>query len=161
MTLTSKPAEATTGSRRPTTATAAIAVLGFLGVSAVGGGIGLFFDIGMRDERWLDQIPLIPNWAVPGLVLGVGFGLGSLVVAYGVLRRPEWGWLAWAERLTGRHWAWVATLVLGIAMVAWIGLQLIWLSISFLHVIYGLVGLALIVLAWSGSLRDYLGPNRI
>lgn len=147
-------------SGRPATATATIAVLGFLGVSAVGGAFGFFFDVGMRDEGWLEQIPLITNWAVPGLILGIGFGLGSLVAAYGVMRRPVWEWLAWAERLTGQHWAWTATLVLGIGMVVWIGLQLIWLGVSFLHVIYGLVGLALIALASSDTFRDYMRSGR-
>ncbi|HTJ34694.1 MAG TPA: hypothetical protein VL738_15825 [Dactylosporangium sp.] len=57
--------------RRPMAAWATIGVLGFLGVSAVAG-----------------RVALIDTWVVPGLVPGIGFGPGSLLAAYGVLRRP-------------------------------------------------------------------------
>jgi len=141
---------------RPATATAALAVLGFLGITAIAGGVGFFFDIGMRDPDWLDQIPLVVNWALPGLVLGVGFGLGSLLTAYGVARRPEWVWLSRLERGIGHHWAWLGTLLLGIGMLIWVSLQLVWIDLSFLHVIYGAVGAILVALASTRSLRDYL-----
>ncbi len=141
---------------RPPSATAAIAVLIFLGLTAVGGGIGFFFDIGMRDPTWLEEIPLVVNWALPGLVLGLGFGVGSLVTAYGVARRPDWSWLGWLERATDHHWSWLGTLVLGIGMITWVALQLVWIDLSFLHVIYGTVGLALVALALTRSLRMYL-----
>lgn len=144
---------------RPASAVAAISLLTFLGITAVGGGVGFFFDIGMRDERWLQQIPLITNWAVPGLLLGVGFGVGSLVTAFGVARRPRWRWLNWLEGATNHHWTWTATLALGAGILAWIGLQLIWLDPSFLHVIYGVVGTTLIGLSITNSCRSYLKPS--
>jgi hypothetical protein len=144
---------------RPPSVISAVSILSFLGVTAVGGGIGFFFDIGMRDDRWMEQIPLVTNWAIPGIVLGVGFGLGSLLTAFGVLRRPDWSWLHWLERATGHHWAWAATLALGVGMLAWVGLQLIWLSPHFLHAIYGVVGAALIGLSLTRSYRSYLTPG--
>ncbi len=64
----------------------------FLGVSGLFGGIGLIFGLGGMDaipREPLDRIPLIDSWLVPGLVLVVGFGLGSLIAAYGVLRLPR------------------------------------------------------------------------
>ncbi len=36
---------------------------------------------GYLPHRWLDRIPVIDSWLVPGFVLGVGFGVGSLVTA--------------------------------------------------------------------------------
>jgi hypothetical protein len=159
MTIASHPS-ATATSKRPASAVLAFSVLMFLGITAVGGGIGFFFDLGMRDESWLEQIPLISNWVLPGLVLGVGFGFGSLLTAFGVLRRPDWSWLEWTESATGHQWAWVATLALGIGMLAWIGLQLIWLDPHLLHAIYGVVGIALVGLAMTESFRNYLSPRR-
>jgi len=141
---------------RPPLIVAAIVVLGFLGLTAVAGGIGFFTDIGMRDPAWIEEIPLVVSWALPGLVLGIGFGVGSLVTAYGLIRRPNWPWLGWLEGLTGRHWAWFATLVLGVGMLTWIGLQLVWIDFNALHVIYATVGLSLAVLPLTPSFREYL-----
>lgn len=141
---------------RPLSALIAIATLWFLGITAVGGSLGFFLDLGMRDPRWLDQIPLVTNWAIPGLVLGIGFGLGSMLTAIGVARRPDLGWLEWLEDLTRHHWAWISTVVLGLGMMTWIGLQLVWIEPSFLHAIYGIVGLLLVGVAATPSFRLYL-----
>jgi len=119
-------------------------------------GSVFFTDVGMRDPAWLEEIPLVVNWAVAGLVLEVGFGFGSLLTAYGLTRRPHWPWLGWLEELSGRHWAWLATLALGVGMMSWIGLQLVWIDFNALHVIYGTVGLVLAALPLTRSFRDHL-----
>jgi hypothetical protein len=155
MTTTVAPAMEAT-SRRPASAATAIAILWFLGITAVGGGIGFFLDLGMRDPAWLDEIPLVTNWVLPGLVLGIGFGLGSMFTAIGVTQRPRLTWLNWLENLTKHHWSWFGTLLLGLGMMTWIGLQLIWIDLSFLHVIYGIVGILLVGIAATGSFRRYL-----
>ena len=144
---------------RPPLVTVAIVVLSFLGVSAIGGSVGFFADIGMRDPNWLEEIPLVVNWAVPGLVLGIVFGLGSLLTAYGLIRRPRWSWLGWLEELTGHHWAWFATLALGLGMMTWIGLQLIWLDFNALHAVYGSIGILLATIPLARSFRVYLGSG--
>lgn len=148
----------TSSGTRPALVTVATIVLSLLGLSALGGGFGFFVDVGMRDPIWLQEIPLVVNWAVPGLVLGVGFGVGSLVAAYGLTRRPHWPWLGWLEELTGHHWAWFATLALGVGMMTWIGLQLVWLDFNALHAIYGTIGIILAAIPFARSFRDYLGP---
>ena len=149
----------TRSATRPPLVTGAVVVLSFLGLSASGGGVGFFADIGMRDPNWLEEIPLVVNWAVPGLVLGVGFGVGSLVAAYGLIRRPHWSWLRWLEDLTGHHWAWFATLALGLGMMTWIGLQLVWLDFNALHAIYGSIGITLTAIPFARSFRDYLARS--
>jgi hypothetical protein len=147
-------------STRPPLVTTAIVVLWFLGLTALGGSIGFFVDVGMRDPAWLEEIPLVVNWAVPGLVLGLGFGVGSLVTAYGLTRRPRWPWLGWLEELTAHHWAWFATLALGVGMMTWIGLQLVWLDFNALHATYGATGLILALLPLTPSFRDHLAGSR-
>ena len=157
MTLVGHPM--TSSVTRPPLITASIVVLWFLGLTAIGGSIGFFADVGMRDPAWLEEIPLVGNWALPGIVLGVGFGLGSLLTAYGLTRRPYWPWLGWLEELTGHHWAWFATLALGLGMMTWIGLQLIWLDFNALHAIYGTIGILLATIPLARSFRDYLGSG--
>jgi len=140
-----------------------VSLLGFLGVSAVAGGVEMLIDVDggkYLPEYWLDELPLIDSFLVPGLVLLLGFGVGSLLAAYGVLRRPNWRWLRSVERSTGHHWSWAATVLLGAGQVGWIALELIYLpGLSWLEVVYGLTGLALLVLPWSGAVREHLRPS--
>ncbi len=149
-----------TVSRRPASAWVAVGVLAFLGISAVPSGIAML--IGGTDvfpRAWVDAFPLIGSLVAPGLVLLLGFGVGALVTAYGVLYRPCWPVLALVERLTGQHWSWLATLLLGLGQLAWIGLEGGYLGwVSFLQPMYAVVGLALVGLPWLGSVRRYLEP---
>jgi hypothetical protein len=143
---------------RSATQKVTLALLGFLGVTATGGGLAFLFGPTSGEgawfpQEWLDQIPLIDSFVLPGLVLGVGFGLGSLVTLWGMLRRPHLGFLAGIERATGRHWSWLATVVLGLGQLVWIGLELAFIEFSFFHPLYGAVGLALAALPWTGSMR--------
>ena len=112
---------------------------------------------GYLPHRWLDRIPVIDSWLVPGFVLGVGFGVGSLVTAYGLIRHPQWSWAGRYTHPGGRHWSWYATMVLGVGMLIWIGLELVLLpDRSWLEAVYGLVGALLVGLAWSTPVRAYL-----
>jgi hypothetical protein len=86
----------------------------------------------------------------------IGFGLGSLIAAYGVLRRPSWGWLGGLERITGHHWSWIATIAIGVGQVVWITLELFSIPFSVLMAIFGPLGLALALLPVTSSVREYL-----
>ena len=146
MSISTSPA-VRTHRRRPTSVWALVVVLMFLGASAAGGGVAMLAGFTPPD-RWLDRIPLVGNWVVPGLVLAVGFGAGSLITAYGVLRRPAWFWPATMDRITGHHWSWSAALLLGCGQVVWILLELIFLPEgSALQVVYGVAGAALVLLS--------------
>jgi hypothetical protein len=147
---------AISGTRRPAAVLVTAGVLVLLGVSALLGGMAMLTG-GAPPEGWLDDIPMIDSWVVPGLVLAVGFGAGSLVTAYGVLRRPRWAWLEPVERGVGQHWSWLATTVLGLGQVVWIALELVFLpESSFLQAGYALVGLVLLLLPLSPRVRDDL-----
>jgi hypothetical protein len=133
-------------------------LLVFLGLSALPSG--LFMVIGGTDsfpEEWVEAFPVIDSLLAPGLVLLLGFGVGSLVTAYGVWRRPRWAWLAGLTRWSGRHWSWLATVLLGLGQMIWIALELVYLpQVSFLQPLYGGVGVALFAIAWHPAVRAYL-----
>lgn len=150
---------------RPLAERVVVALLGFLGVTAFGGGFVMTTGLGGAQVRppdaWLDGIPLVSSWVLPGLVLGLGFGVGSLVAAWGMVRRPRWAWLGWAQRLTGEHWSWLATVVVGAGQVLWIALELVYLpAVSWFHLVYAAVGLALALLPLRDSVRDSLAVPR-
>jgi hypothetical protein len=109
----------------------------------------------------LDDVPVLDSWLLPALVLSVGFGLGSLVTAWGVWRRPRWPWLAGLERLTPHHWSWTATLLIGAGQATWIGFELAYLpEMSWLQPLYGCVGLALLLLVVTRPVRRFLAGRR-
>jgi hypothetical protein len=119
----------------------------------------MLFDVGgaAPPAEWLQDLPLVDSWVVPGLVLFIGFGLGSLATSFGMLTKTRWPGTGWIERMTGRHWSWAAAIGLGLGLMAWLGLQLIYLpEAAWLQAIYGAVGLALMSMPWLSSVREHL-----
>ena len=157
MTLTATPAIEVR--RRPRSVVVTCTLLAILGVSAVGGGGAMILGIGgesMIPNEYLDFIPLISSWVVPGLVLAIGFGIGSLFTLYGMLTRPSWRWVDVLERRSGHHWSWVATIAIAVGQVTWILIELATIPFSVLMPIFGLIGLALALLPNLTSVKEYL-----
>ena len=146
-------------SHRPFPVHVITVLLALLGVGAIFGGWGLAFGGLALPDDYLEMLPLVNSWVVPGLVLGIGFGLGSLFVLYGVVRRPRWRWLGFAERATGHHWSWIGVILLGLGHVVWIGIELVSIPFSFLMPTFGMVGLALATLPLLPSVRHYLSAE--
>ena len=98
------------------------------GITAVPSGLLLFTDpsgelMGL-DVVWLDGTPFV-DFLVPGIVLLVVLGVGSLVVLSGIGRR--------------RLWAWWAAVGLGVSLVGWIvGQVLLLQQFHVLQIIYGI-----------------------
>jgi hypothetical protein len=136
----------------------AAGLLGLLGVSAIPSGlVMLVYGTEVFPAEWLDDFPLINSLVLPGLTLLVVFGVGSLVTAYGVLRRPRWPLLHGLEDVTRHHWAWSGLLLIGLGHTVWIGLEFAYLANwSFLQPTYGILALALVALALSAPVRSWL-----
>lgn len=130
---------------RPTALYVLLAGLLFQGVSGVAGGIGLIGDptgrsVGLPLD-WLEGSPFA-DYLIPGLVLFSALGVSPLIVAYGLWRRL--------------FWAWPAVLVVGAALVVWIGVEILVVGYHAwppLQLVYGLLGVALLVLALLPSVR--------
>jgi len=145
---------------RPGTVWALVIMLVFLGISAAAGGVAMLSGFAPPDS-WLDAIPVVGSWVVPGLVLGVGFGAGALLTAYGMVRRPSPSWLGPLERLTGHHWSWPASLLLGAGQLVWIALELVYLpEYSALQAVYGGTGAVLVLLPLLPAVREDLAVRR-
>ncbi len=120
-----------------------------LGVSAVYGGASLVLDptgelLGMPFE-WI-QGTVFGNYLVPGLVLLGVLGIGSFIVAYGLLRRSLW--------------AWPAGMVLGVATVIWIVVQLVAIQrYFFLQPVIAALGVLIVLLLGVPSMRNYYRAN--
>lgn len=162
--------------RRPRPVTALVTVLCILGLTGLGGGVEMLVSprggTYLPPER-LDDIPLVDTYIVPGLVLAIVFGVGSLVAAVGMVRRRPFGMLTLVERRTGRHWSWALATFLGGAFALWLTVEVILLggpaaadpgperTTAFVtYVVFGSIAVALLVLPRLASVRRYLRAPR-
>lgn len=130
---------------RPVSLYVLMAALLIQGISGIAGGYGLVDDP-TGDElgipvTWLQGSPF-NDYLVPGLILLFVLGLLPLVVAHGL-------WV-------GGRWAWPAALAVGSALIGWITIQILIIGYQAqppLQLSYGLLGIAIVVLALLPSVR--------
>ena len=140
------PDDSRTSGRPPAVALLS-GLLAFQGISGLGGGLALILDptgeaIGIP-VAWLDGSPF-PDYLIPGVVLFALLGLIPLLVARAV-------WL-------GRPRSWMASLIVGAALVTWIAVQILVVGYQArppLQLTYGSVGVLLLVLSMSASVRRF------
>ena len=145
----------------PTSLTVNLAAgaLGFVGITAVAGGVEMVLfpegNVFVKSE-WLDSLP-VDSYRLPGVLLGVGLGGGSLVTAFGLRRRPRWALLSGVEQATGRHWSWAGTGLMGAALAGWILLEVALIpERSVIETIYGAIAVGLLGVAATLSFRQAL-----
>lgn len=91
--------------------------------------------------EWINQ-SVFGNYLLPGVVLLIVFGLGSLVAAFGVWRR--------------QHWSWQLSILLGVALMIWIVVQYFTIqTFFFLQPVMFITGLLLAALPFASSMRRY------
>ncbi len=158
-----QPRDASSPARRPWPVRLLAALLALQGVSALGGGAVMVADPSGRmlgwDTHMLAATPFT-TYLGPGLVLGVGLGVSALLIAYGVLARPAWPFVVRFEDRTGHHWAWSASIGLGIGVMAWIVVQVALIGlITALQPLVFVVGGALTGVPLLPSVRQHLAVS--
>lgn len=146
--------------QRRSSATWALAgLLAFQGLGAIGGGFAFLSDTtgsaAGLDPELLERTPFA-DFLWPGMLLTLGLGLPALVLLYGVLRRPRLSMLAGLERRSRQHWSWSGSIALGLALMAWIIVQLLLIEISPLQPLMLAVGAALAGLPLTRRVRQDL-----
>jgi len=123
----------------------------FQGISGLYGGITLVID--PTGDLLQMPIPILDgtpfhSFLIPGLILLTILGIFPLIVLYGF----------WKRRL----WSWTAALAVSVALIIWIGVQIWMVGYHLeppLQFIYGLLGLILLGLVMSPSVRRALEPS--
>jgi hypothetical protein len=143
---------------RPLALYGLIALLALLGVAAVYGGGALVADptgAGLQlPLSYLDGSPF-RDYSIPGIILLLVLGITPLVAAVALWLRPRWAAAAGLEHLLHQHWAWMLAVAVGLALVVWIAVQLTMVPYFFLQPVMLLVGLLIVVLAFSTPVRRY------
>ncbi len=144
---------------RPPTYWGLIGLLVFLCISAAPAGFAFALDpsgasLGMTTEGLAGSF--LSDYLIPGLFLLCVLGLWSLLIAYGLWQRPNWGWLQRVFGWGGRHWSWGAALLQGMILVAWIVIQVLIVGYAaWLQPFYFGVGMLIVGLCFTASVRGY------
>lgn len=133
--------------RRPILIVFLIILVIFQGVSGVFGGAGLIIDPSGKSLQipleWLNGSPF-DNYFIPGIVLFFVLGITLLIISFGLIKR--------------KYWSWYRSLFLGFALIIWILVEIIVIGYQAdppLQLIYGIVGVAILMLTFTRSVKNY------
>lgn len=133
--------------RRPILIVFLIILVIFQGVSGVFGGAGLIIDPSGKSLQipleWLNGSPF-DNYFIPGIVLFFVLGITPLIISFGLIKR--------------KYWSWYGSLFLGFALIIWILVEIIVIGFQAdppLQLIYGIVGVAILMLTFTRSVKNY------
>jgi len=87
------------------------------------------------------------SFLFPGLILFILLGLFPAFVAWAMIVRPGWTWPDFFNVYKGIHWAWTCSLYLGIMLVIWILIEIMFIGYALLQTIFGLLGVGIIIAA--------------
>lgn len=135
-----------------------IALLLFLGVSAIGGGAFLIISpsgklIGGLPVSILEHSPF-SNFLIPGIILFLVLGLAPCVISYALIKKP-------ANRIAERfnffkdmYWAWSFSIYIAFALIIWIQVETIFVQgVGWLQTFYMLYSIPIILVALLPQVR--------
>ena len=135
-----------------------IALQILLGLGALLGG-GAFI---LAPDGHLIQMPIshlknspFPNFSIPGFLLFTFVGIYPLLVAYSLGKLPSWRWPDRINPFKGYHWSWAASLAAGTIVIIWIVVEILWIPFGFVHILYLVWGLLLLVITLLPTVRNY------
>jgi hypothetical protein len=152
--------------QRPFTIWPLLFCLLFLGIGGLYGGIAMLADPSGRLLGIPEVLPLLPvsGFTLPGLFLLIVMGLLPLLLAYGLLVRPNVTWAQPLSRRSGHHWAWTATLGLGVTLAVWLLVQGLLIGFGWpIQYVTAADGLLIILLVLMPGVKRYyiqgVGPH--
>jgi hypothetical protein len=145
-------------SRRPVALIALIVVQLFQAVGALGGGAALM----ASPKGGIIKMPLsnldgspFKDFLIPGIILFIVLGIGPLMAAWVLIRRPRSTALESVNPFRHEYWGWTLSGVVGVGLVIWIAVETLIVPYNFLQPLYAGVGIVIIVLTLVPSVRAY------
>ncbi len=152
--------------KKPPTIYLLVLLLAFQSLGGLFGGISLVLSpsgeiLGMP-LAMLEGSPF-NSFMVPGFILMVLLGILPGILAFAVYRRPVWKWFGFLNIYRGIHWAWTYSLYVGIMLIIWILIEIMWIEYDILQTIYGLAGVVIVILALLPANMRYFAwePRRV
>lgn len=97
----------------------------FLALGGLYGGITMLIDptgkILQMDEI-LQHLP-VSDYVLPGLFLSIMMGLFPIILAFGLIKQPNWWWVNSIADWSRHYWAWTGSIALGIGLLIWLVIQ--------------------------------------
>ncbi|MCE7860902.1 MAG: hypothetical protein DYG86_14095 [Chloroflexi bacterium CFX2] len=133
-------------------------LLVFLALGGFYGGISMLADPTGKALQMDEVLPLlpVPDYFLPGLFLLSIMGIVPLLLVYGLIWQPRWGWANWLSSWSKHYWAWTGSIVVGIVLMIWLAVQ--GLLIGFQWPIQYMTltnGILIILVALFPSVRSY------
>ena len=153
-----------TNSIRPRNVKILISLLTFIAIGGIPCGIILLMDpsgqiIGLP-LNLIENTPL-SDFTLVGLWLFVVYGIFPLFLAFGMFSGRNWKWAGILSRWSNKHWTWVGVILMGVVLIVWsITETVLWRRIVELTVFYGSIGVALILLSLTPSVKKYLSISK-
>lgn len=138
---------------KPTTArNILIALLLFLGVSAIGGGLLLIIS---PSGKLLGGLPLsilehspFANFLIPGIILFLILGFSPCLICLALIKKPTNRFAEYFNFFKDMHWAWSFSIYIAFALIIWIQVETIFVQgTGWLQTFYILYAIPIIVFA--------------
>ncbi len=136
-----------------------IAVIIFLAISSLFGGISLIFNpsgTNLQLSTSYLESTIFNNYLFPGIILFFFLGILPAITAYGLIARKK---LRAANKLNiykKKHWAWTYSLYCGIILVLWIDIQVMMIGGGYiLQSIYAILGVLIIIISLTPQVIKY------
>jgi hypothetical protein len=135
-----------------------VVTLVILALGGLAGAYGFLSDpsgsgMGMADQ--LQRLP-VPDYTLPGIFLLVVMCILPLLIVYGLLARPRWGFIDPFVLWSNQHWAWLGSLTLGIGLALWLAIQAYFIGFAAPSQWFtALLGLSILVTSLVAPTRRY------
>jgi hypothetical protein len=95
------------------------------------------------------------SFLLPGLILFTFVGIFPCAVAYSLLKLPGWKWPNAINPFKQFHWSWAASLAAGIIATIWITVEVMFMAIAAIHIVYWCWGWLIVLLTLLPGVRNY------
>ncbi len=151
------------GRHTPAAVKALVATMVFFSFVGFMSGYGLLSDpsgagIGLSQDL-LEDAP-VGDYTMVGLFFVAFYGFLPAAAAYGLWAPMRWRWTDPVNRWTGQNWAWTATAALGVILLIWIAVELVFVGVltgigGAMQVTITVLGVAVLALVTRPSVKSY------
>jgi hypothetical protein len=135
-------------------------LLGFLGLSAIGGGGTLIIS---PSGKLLGGLPLsllknspFDNFFIPGIILFVVLGVVPSLLVFALHKKIVSPFAAHFNFFNDMHWAWTFSIYMAFALIIWLQTEMYFLqAVGWLHNFYMILAIAIIFVALLPQVRNF------